>query len=267
MAYETILYEIDDEHVATVTLNRPDKLNSFNMAMRRDFRRLWRDVQDNDAVHAVVLRAAGDRAFSTGIDATERADLMARGTHVGAPANPFVAEDPGVTLAPKQNECWKPIVCAVHGMVAGGAFYWVNESDIVIASDDATFFDPHVTYGMTSALEPVGLKWRIPLGEVLRWALMGLDERMSAERAREIGLVSEVVPRELLWSRAHEIAASVAAKPTVATQGTVKAIWQSLDLTRSASIRLGMMYVQIGNPVGEREIDRSSAPRPEPQIR
>ena len=183
MAYETILYEVDDDHVATVTLNRPDKLNSFNMAMRRDFRQLWRDIQDDDAVHAVVLRAAGDRAFSTGIDATERADMIARGVHMGAPPNPFVAEDPGITLAPKQNECWKPIVCAVHGMAAGGAFYWINESDIVIASDDATFFDPHVTYGMTSALEPVGLKWRIPLGEVLRWALMGLDERMSAERA------------------------------------------------------------------------------------
>jgi enoyl-CoA hydratase/carnithine racemase len=265
--YETILYEVDDAHVATVTLNRPDKLNSFNMAMRRDFRGLWREVQDDDAVHVVVLRAAGDRAFSTGIDATERADLMAKGEHVGAPANPFVAEDPGITLAPKQNECWKPIVCAVHGMVAGGAFYWINESDIVIASDDATFFDPHVTYGMTSSLEPVGLKWRIPLGEVLRWALMGLDERMSAERAREIGLVSEIVPREALWSRAHEIAAIVAAKPSVATQGTVKAIWQSLDLTRSAGIELGMMYVQLGNPVGETQVDRASATRPTPRIR
>ena len=147
------------------------------------------------------------------------------------------------------------------------AFHWINESDIVIAADDATFFDPHVTYGMTSSLEPVGLRWRIPLGEVLRWALMGLDERMSAERAREIGLVSEVVPRESLWDRAHEVAAIVAAKPSVATQGTVKAIWRSLDLTRSASIELGMMYVQIGNPVGEQQVDRSSAPRPKPQVR
>jgi enoyl-CoA hydratase/carnithine racemase len=267
MSYETILYELGTDHVATVTLNRPDKLNAFNMAMRADFKRLWRDVQNDDDVHVVVLRAAGDRAFSTGIDATERADLMDRGVHVGAPPNPFVAEDPGVTLAPKQNECWKPIVCAVHGMVAGGAFYWVNESDIVIASDDATFFDPHVTYGMTSSLEPVGLRWRIPLGEVLRWALTGLDERMSAERAREIGLVSEVVGRAELWDRAHEIAAGIAAKPTVATQGTVKAIWQSLDFTRSAAIEVGMMYVQIGNPVGEAQVDRTTAARPSPRIR
>src|SRR5262249_40658201 len=141
-------------------------------------------------------------------------------------ANPFASVDPGVSLCPKQNGCWKPVVCAVNGMAAGGAFYWINESDIVICSDDAQFFDPHGTYGMTSSLEPAGLRWRIPLGEVLRWTLMGLDERMSAERALQIGLVSEVVSADRLWDRAHEIAAIVAAKPSVATQGTVKAVWQ-----------------------------------------
>ena len=268
MSYETILYDVDNEHVATITLNRPDKLNSFNTAMRRDFVNVWHEARDDDNVHAIVLRAAGDRAFSTGIDVTERADMIAEGTDVGSRGdNPFAAEDPGYTLCPKQNGCWKPIVCAVNGMAAGGAFYWINESDIVIASEDATFFDPHVTYGMTSSLEPTGLRWRIPLGEVLRWALMGLDERMSVERALQIGLVSEVVPTEELWNRAHESAATIAAKPSIATQGTVKAIWQSLDLTRSASIDFGLMFCQLGNPIGEAQIDRENTPRPKPRIR
>ena len=268
MSYETILYDVDDQHVATITLNRPDKLNSFNTAMRRDFVNVWHETQDDDNVHAIVLRAAGERAFSTGIDVTERADAIAAGTDVGSRGdNPFVAQDPGYTLCPKQNGCWKPIVCAVNGMAAGGAFYWINESDIVIASEDATFFDPHVTYGMTSSLEPTGLRWRIPLGEVLRWALMGLDERMSVERALQIGLVSEVVPTEELWNRAHEIAATIAAKPSIATQGTVKAIWQSLDLTRSASIDFGLMFCQLGNPIGEAQIDRANTPRPKPRVR
>ncbi len=57
-------------------------------------------------------------------------------------------------------------------MVAGGAFYWLNDCDIIISADDATFFDPHVSYGLTSALEPIGLARRIPLGEALRWALL-----------------------------------------------------------------------------------------------
>ena len=78
-------------------------------------------------------------------------------------------------------------MAALHGMVAGGALYWVNEADIVICSDDATFFDPHVSYGITAALEPSGLARRVPLGEALRMALLGLDERMSASRAGRSG--------------------------------------------------------------------------------
>jgi enoyl-CoA hydratase/carnithine racemase len=124
-----------------------------------------------------------------------------------------------------------------------------------------------VSFGMTSSLEPAGLRWRIPLGEVLRWALMGLDERMSAERAFQIGLVSEVVPTAELWERAHEIGASIAAKPTLATQGTVKAIWQSLDMNRSTAAQLGGSFVQIGNPRAEGDVDRANPPRPEPKIR
>jgi enoyl-CoA hydratase/carnithine racemase len=138
----------------------------------------------------------------------------------------------------------------------------VNESDIVICSDDAMFFDPHVSYGITAALEPMGLARRIPLGEVLRMALLGLDERISAERAREIGLVSEIVSREELRPRAAEIAALIAAKPPAAVQGTVKAIWESLDMTRSGAQQVGMSYTQIGNPIGTAQVDRSTFAKP-----
>src|SRR5690606_9755493 len=120
---------------------------------------------------------------------------------------------------------WKPVIAAVHGMAAGGAFYWLNEADVIICSDDAQFFDPHTTFGMVSALEPVGMLRRIPIGEVLRIALFGNDERVSAGRAYQIGLVSEVLPREQLWERAHVLARRLADKPPWAIQGTVKAIW------------------------------------------
>jgi enoyl-CoA hydratase/carnithine racemase len=256
--YTTILVDRDDDGVATVTLNRPEVMNAFNQLMCDELKALWDDLKFDNDVRAIVVRANGERAFCVGVDAKEGLPV---------PQNEWNWEDPGSFLGPKQNRLWKPIVCAVHGMAAGGAFYWINESDIVIAADDATFFDPHVTYGMTSSFEPVGLRWRIPLGEVLRWALMGLDERMSVTRALQIGLVAEVVPRAELWDRAHEIAATIAAKPPVATQGTVKAIWQSLDLTRSAQLGTGLMYVQLGNPVGEGQVERSDAPRARPRIR
>jgi enoyl-CoA hydratase/carnithine racemase len=256
-SYQTVGYEVTD-HVATVTLDRPDKLNAFNQQMVDEFVDLWRRVRLDDDVHVVVLRAAGDRAFCTGVDVKDGIDKH---------ENIWTQEDPGTGLSPKANKVWKPVVCAVHGMAAGGAFYWINDSDIVLCSNDATFFDPHVSYGMTSALEPVGLARRIPLGEALRWALLGLDERMSAQRALQIGLVSEVVPRADLWTRADEIARIIAAKPPAAIQGTVKAIWDSLDLTRGAAQLVGLGYTQLGNPIGQAQVDRSSFSKPPWRLR
>ncbi|RSN64354.1 enoyl-CoA hydratase/isomerase family protein [Actinomadura sp. WAC 06369] len=250
MAFTTVIYEVAD-HVATVTLDRPDALNSFNEAMLNEFAEIWTTVREDDEVRVVVLRAAGDRAFCTGVDVKEGFDR---------PANVWSEEDPGERLSPKLNRVWKPVVCCVHGMAAGGAFYWINESDIVIASDDAVFFDPHVSYGLTAALEPIGLARKIPVGEVMRMALLGLDERMSARRAHQIGLVSEVVPRAELWARGAELAGKIAAKPPAAVQGTVRAVWESLDATRTEALRSGLLYTHVGNPIGTAQVDRSAVP-------
>jgi enoyl-CoA hydratase/carnithine racemase len=255
--YTTIRYDLSD-HVATVTLDRPDRMNAFNQQMLEEFQSLWARVRADDDVRVVVLRAAGERAFCTGVDVQDGIDMS---------ENIWSRFDPGEALGPKQNRVWKPIVCAVHGMVAGGAFYWINESDIVISSDDATFFDPHVNYGLTSALEPIGLARRIPLREVLRWALLGLDERISAARALQIGLVSELLPAADLWQRADELARIIAAKPTAAIQGTVKAIWESLDLPRSTAQQVGLGYTQIGNPIGTAEVSREGFAKPKWQLR
>ncbi|MFG3293936.1 enoyl-CoA hydratase/isomerase family protein [Streptomyces sp. NPDC048179] len=251
MELETVLFEVTD-HVATVTLNRPEAMNGFNQRMLEEFATLWDTVKHDDDVRVVVLRGAGDRAFCTGMDVKEGIDRH---------PNVWSQTDPGEFLSPKLNQVWKPLVCAVHGMAAGGAFYWLNEADILICSDEATFFDPHVSYGLTAALEPIGLARRVPLGEALRIALLGLDERMSAARALQIGLVSEVLPREELWDRADEIARIIAAKPPAAVQGTVRAIWESLDSTRSQALRTGLSYTQLGNPIGKAEVDRAAVPR------
>lgn len=247
--FETIVVDLAD-HVATVTLNRPDVMNSFNQTMCDELIEAWKWVREDDDIHCVVLQAAGGRAFCTGIDRREGIDSVA------AP-NVWNRLDPGEILAPKSNGVWKPVVCAVNGMAAGGAFYFINESDIVICDESATFFDPHVTYGLVSALEPMGLSRRIPLGEVMRWALLGLDERMSATRAHQIGLVSEVVPNDQLHHRAAAIAAKIAAKPSAATQGTVKAIWEGLELSYRQAQAVGINYTHIGNPIGTKQVDKA----------
>jgi enoyl-CoA hydratase/carnithine racemase len=245
MNFQTILLDVDTEdHVATITLNRPEQLNAFNRTMCAEMAQAWRAVKLDESVHAVVLRAAG-RAFSAGLDVK---------TPYGQPENIWNHEDPGEALSPKWQKMWKPVVCAVQGMCTAGAFYFVNESDVVICSDDATFFDSHVSAGLVCALEPIGLMRRIGLGETLRIALMGNDERVGADSALRIGLVSEVVSGDQLWDRAHELAATIAAKPPSATQGTVKAIWESLDKPYRAALEQGLIYTRLGNPLGMAEL-------------
>ena len=205
MEREAILFDIAD-NVATITLNRPDQLNSFTNAMAADMTWAWETVRDTDDIHCVVLQANGERAFCTGLDIKEVGDRWFEKENVW---NSF---DPGLTLAPKtHHRVWKPVVAAVHGMCAGGGQYFINEADIIICSDDAAFFDPHANVGIVSALEPMGMLQRgVPLGEVLRWALMGNEERITAETALRIGLVTEVVARDHLRERAREIALSIA---------------------------------------------------------
>ena len=159
--------------------------------MCEEIRDAWHVVKDDDRVHAVVLRAAGDRAFSAGLDTKQS---------FGQPDIVWNHLDPGEYLSPKWQKLWKPVVCAVQGMCTAGAFYFLNEADVVICSDDATFFDSHVTYGFVSAIEPIGLMRRIGLGDTLRMALTGNGERVSAETALRLGLVTEVVARDELWS-------------------------------------------------------------------
>lgn len=256
---DTILLDVDHTvRVATITLNRPDALNSFNRAMCHEMRHAWQAIKEDEDINAVVLRAAGDRAFSAGLDVK---------TRYGQPDIVWNHEDPGELLSPKWQKMWKPVVCAVQGMCTAGALYFVNESDVVICSQDATFFDSHVSAGLVSALEPIGLMRRIGLGDTLRMALLGNDERVSAETALRIGLVTEVVARDVLWDRAAEIAATIAAKPPTATQGTVKAIWESLDKPYRAAMDQGLIYTRLGNPIAKDELADRPPARTVPRIR
>ena len=243
MDFQDIQFEVADDHVATVTLNRPEAYNAFTEKMANEMLAVWKTVRETDDIHAVVMRAAGEKAFCTGIDI--------KAGKWWADQNIWNHEDPGTVFGPRQNKVWKPVIVAVHGMCAGGGQYFLNEADIIICSDDATFFDPHANAGIVSALEPIGVVARgIPVGDVLRWALMGSEERVGSETALRVGLVTEVVPRAELWGRAQQIAGEIAARRPAGVQGTVRAIWESLDMTRSAAQQNGMAYTHIGNDLG-----------------
>jgi enoyl-CoA hydratase/carnithine racemase len=247
MGYETLTYE-ERDRVAWVTLNRPDVLNAFNSTMLREVRDVWLRLRENEDVNAIVLTGAGEKAFCTGIDRDEALGDAASEVPVGSPAgNPFMFDDPGAWLGPKANDLWKPVIAAVRGIACGGAFYLLGEVDVIIASEDATFFDPHVTYGMASSFESMHMLQRMPLGEVIRMQLLGSYERLSAKRAHEIGLVSEVVPNESLLDAAGWVAETIAKQPPLAVQGTLRAIWAAQELPRSSALQLGSAFVNLGN--------------------
>ena len=235
--FDTLLCDVADG-VATVTLNRPERLNAFDVVLTRELHSLWRDLRFDDDVRAVVLTGTGDRAFCTGID---RSDVIPQ------PSGPWMMDDPGLSLGPKTADLWKPVVAAVNGIACGGAFYMLGEVETIVAAEHATFFDPHVTYGMTAAFEPMLMLARMPFGEIMRLTLLGNHERMSATRALQIGLVQEVVPAEDLLPRAVRLAREIAEGPPVAVQGTVRSVWLARELGRAHALRMADVFVGLGN--------------------
>jgi enoyl-CoA hydratase/carnithine racemase len=242
---ETVTLEVAGG-VAWVTLDRPEVMNAFDPRMQDELSQLWRSLRADDDVRVVVLTGAGDRAFCTGIDRTGISGDGTAAGGVGFAGSPFHLDDPGAKLGPKSNDFWKPVIGAVNGIACGGAFYLLGECDILIAADSATFFDPHVTYGMPASYESMLMVGRMPLGEVLRMQLTGAAERLSAQRAYDVGLVSEVVPLAELHAAARRLADTIAASPTLAVQATLKAVWTAAELGRRQALDLGYAFVAMG---------------------
>ncbi|MFD5566906.1 enoyl-CoA hydratase/isomerase family protein [Streptomyces cadmiisoli] len=240
--------------VAVVTLDRPERLNAVDLATAADLAAVWREFRFDDSVRAVVLTGAGERAFCTGID---------RGAEVPQPGSPYMVDDPLLTVGPKANDLWKPVVAAVRGMACGGAFYLLGEAEFVVADETATFFDPHTTYGMVSAYESMYLAQRMPPGEVARMALMGTAERVSARRAYEVGLVSEVTAPGEAVAAAVRCAETIAGCPPEAVQGTVRACWAAREAALSQALTLAPHLVALGNLPAERQAELFAARRPD----
>ncbi|HYU65849.1 MAG TPA: enoyl-CoA hydratase/isomerase family protein, partial [Jatrophihabitantaceae bacterium] len=257
---EAVLFETDGA-VAWVTLNRPERHNAFDTALAESLRGVWRDLRVNDEVRAVVITGAGDKAFCTGID---------RDWNVPQPSSPFMIDDPGLLLGPKTADLWKPVIAAVNGMACGGAAYILGEVESIVAADHATFFDPHTTYGMAAAFEPILLYGQMPFGELCRLALMGNHERMSAARAHEIGFVQDVVPLAALRETAGRVAHAIASQPAAAVEGTLRSLWAAREMARAQALAMAPHLVTLGNrpeAMAEGQATFASGTRIEPHIR
>ncbi|MFH8289185.1 enoyl-CoA hydratase/isomerase family protein [Streptomyces sp. NPDC018059] len=242
----------DGTGVAILTLDRPERHNAVDVAMAAELSAAWRAFRYDDSVRAIVLTGAGDKAFCTGID---------RAAQVPQPGSPYTIDDPLLTIGPKANDLWKPVIAAVNGMACGGAFYLLGEAEFLVADEHATFFDPHTTYGMVSAFETIHMAQRMPFGEVARMSLMGTAERIGARRAYETGLVSEVTPPGGALAAAVRAAETIASYPTEAVQGTVRALWSAKEAARAQALAHAPHLIALGNLPAERQAELFEARR------
>jgi len=214
--------------------NRPDQLNAMNAQMRDEFEVAWKALDSDPEVRVIVHTGEG-RAFQTGVDVTE---LATDGQ--GMERYRESVEQWDLHFTAWQNEVWKPVITAVNGICAGGAFHWVADADIVIASSNATFFDPHVSVGQVVAIEAIGLIKRMPVEAVMRMAFLGRYERMPAQRAYELGMISEVVdPPERLREVAQDLAEKIAQNSPSAMAATKRALWGAMELGLTDACRQG----------------------------
>jgi len=240
MSYSTFdhLEVFRDGPVGWLVNNRPDIRNAMNSEMRDEFAVAWRELDADPDVRAIVHTGNG-RDFQTGVDVTEVAT-----DGVGFERYRQSMEDFDIHFTSWHQEVWKPVITAVNGICCGGGFHWVADADIVIASSDAQFFDPHVTVGQVVSIEAIGLMKKMPVEAVMRMAFMGKYERMGPERAYELGMISEIVdPPEQLRARAQEMGETIAKNSPAAMAATKKALWGALELGLTDACRAGAQHL------------------------
>jgi enoyl-CoA hydratase/carnithine racemase len=262
-------YERREDGLALITLDRPERGNSLTPAMQPRVRAIWEEVRDDPAIRVAIVSASGERHFCTGFDVAEAEGEEAVGVFNNRP----LAE--AVHWSPRQNRVWKPVICAVQGLCAGGGLHFVVDADVVVASQNAAFMDSHVNVGMVGALENVGLARRLPLGSALRMTLQGRDFRMPAARAYQLGLVDELVetPGEALPA-ALAIARSMLRNSPQAMALSKQAVWGALERGYADALETawGLLRLHWSHPdfaEGPRAFAEKREPRwnPDPNAR
>jgi enoyl-CoA hydratase len=242
--YETLLVERHGP-VGWLIFNRPQAGNAMDAVMIEELESAWVELNADPTVRVIVNTGEG-KAFQTGLDVvqlsrdpdalrkqsgrTRRAELRLTGWH---------------------NQVWKPIIAAVNGTCAGGGLHFVADADIVMAASDARFLDTHVSVGQVAAYELIGLARRMPFEAVLRMALVGRHERITADRALALGMISEVVdPPEQLRQGAQDLGEKIARNSPAAMAATKRALWGALEqgLTEACKAGADQLVSMWGHP-------------------
>ncbi len=247
--------------VGWLIFNRPGSANAMNAAMLDGLEVAWRELDADPSVRVIVNTGAG-HAFQTGLDVVELAkdpDALREQSRRTKRAE--------LRLTAWHNRVWKPVIAAVNGVCAGGGLHFVADADIVMASSNATFLDPHVSIGQVTAYEAIGLLRKMPVEAVMRMALVGRYERINAQRAYELGMISQIIdPPERLREAAQELAEKIAKNSPAAMAATKRALWGALELGLTDACKAGATELvgMWGHPDQE-EGPRAFAEKREPR--
>lgn len=260
--YQRLVVEKSDG-IGWLILNRPDAGNAFDSLMLDELETAWAELDSDPAVRVIVNTANG-KPFCTGMDVVQVArDKEAMRRHSRR------TRDAELKISSWHCGVWKPVIAAVNGVCAGGGLHLVADADIVIAAEEASFVDPHVSVGQAVAYEAITLLRKSPMEAITRMTLSGKGERITARRAYELGIVSEVVSSEELRATASKLATAVAANSPTALRATKKALWRSLEvgLTQARSEAADVIWRLRNHPdhsEGARAWSEKRTPRWQP---
>ncbi len=244
--FETLEYK-EEDGIAYLILNRPERLNSLNATLHGELYIAWEHALQDDDVKVVVLSATG-RAFCSGADLRERGEARQRGEVIEREKRQpnLVPGRPELTGSFPGNNMWrdfdKPIVAAVNGLAVGAGTMLLGAVDVLIGTETAYVADAHVTYaGWPGTGEALDITDKMPWGEVYRIGTEGISHRLQAPRAYQLGFYCEIVPQEQLMNRATEIAMMLAAQPPEAIRAIRRIAQRSRDLGLHDSLAYGQM--------------------------
>jgi enoyl-CoA hydratase len=259
MDYQTLRVETHGP-VGWLVFDRPDAGNAMDARMMSELETAWKELDDDPAVRVIVNTGAG-RTFQTGLDVGQLSKDPQALREQSRRTKRFE-----LRLTAWHNEVWKPVIAAVNGVCAGGGLHFVADADIVIASTDATFLDPHVSVGQVSAYETIALTKKSPAEAILRMALVGAHERMTAARAYALGICSQVVDPDRLHDEAQELGEKIARNSPAAMAATKRALWGALEVGLTDACRNGgLELVHMWGHPDQEEGPRAFAEKRDPE--
>ncbi|MEV7126099.1 enoyl-CoA hydratase-related protein [Streptomyces sp. NPDC093260] len=219
---DTVLYEVSDG-LATITLNRPEAMNALDIATKVALRDAAESAASDDAVRAVLLTAAGDRAFCVGQDLKEHIGLLAADHESGEGRTMSTVTEHYNPIVRALAGAAKPVVAAVNGVAAGAGFGFALAADYRIVADTAAF---NTSFAGVALTADSGISWTLPrvVGPGRAADLLLFPRSISAQEAHELGIANRVVPAAELRAEAEKVARGLAEGPTVAYAALKEAV-------------------------------------------